>query len=211
MNCPKCNATLKEGARFCHVCGFDTQNAPVEQPIEQPVEQPVVEATPVQQPAPAPVQQPNNLNTNTMEQNQNKQPQQGFDFSKLSSKDKIIGIIGLVGVISVFLPFYRISAGFFGSYSVSMINAWQGVLSLLGFAGIITFTLFGSSMKMDEKLKASLPMYISFGILGLMILLFIQVSANSIPVGGLSIGFYLCVICALAATLVTTNVIKLNK
>lgn len=206
MNCPKCNAVLKEGARFCHVCGFDTQSTPVETPV---TETPKTEPVPVQQPTP--VQQPNNLNTNTMEQNQNNQPQQGFDFSKLSTKDKVVGIVGLVGIISVFLPFYRISAGFFGSYSVSMINAWQGVLSLLGFAGIITFTLFGSSMKLDEKLKSSLPMYISLGILALMVLLFIQVSANSIPVGGLSIGFYLAVLSALASTLITANVIKLNK
>ena len=205
MNCPKCNAVLKEGARFCHVCGFDTQSI-VNEPEKT---EPVVNANPVE--APVYSQPANNLNTNTMEQNQNNQPQQGFDFSKLSMKDKVIGIVGLVGVISIFLPFYRISAGFFGSYSVSMINAWQGVISLLGFAGIITFTLFGSSLKMDEKLKSSLPMYISIGIVGLMVLLFIQVSANSIPIGGLSIGFYLALLSALASTLITANVIKLNK
>ncbi len=34
MNCPKCNAELKPGARFCHVCGFDSQSVPTPPPAE---------------------------------------------------------------------------------------------------------------------------------------------------------------------------------
>jgi hypothetical protein len=41
MNCPKCNASLKDGAQFCHVCGFNmsgaTQNPQPQQ--QQPQQQ----------------------------------------------------------------------------------------------------------------------------------------------------------------------------
>jgi hypothetical protein len=58
-NCPKCNAELKPGAVFCHVCGFQI---PQEQP--QPVQQQTVQTT--------------NLNQINMEnQNVNSAPIQG--------------------------------------------------------------------------------------------------------------------------------------
>jgi hypothetical protein len=35
MLCPKCNATLKEGAKFCHICGFNSMEMPVNPPVQQ--------------------------------------------------------------------------------------------------------------------------------------------------------------------------------
>jgi hypothetical protein len=39
MFCPKCGAQLKEGAKFCHVCGFNIIETPVVPPPPQPQQQ----------------------------------------------------------------------------------------------------------------------------------------------------------------------------
>lgn len=39
MNCPKCNAILEDGTKFCHSCGANVETAKMETPvIEKPVE-----------------------------------------------------------------------------------------------------------------------------------------------------------------------------
>lgn len=47
MNCPKCNAILEDGAKFCHACGANVEASVAATPVvETPVAAPVVE-TPV--------------------------------------------------------------------------------------------------------------------------------------------------------------------
>ncbi len=61
MICPKCNAELPDGMKFCTNCGSNMQEAvaqPVQQPVQQPAQQPVQQ--PVQQPAAVPPVQPMN-------------------------------------------------------------------------------------------------------------------------------------------------------
>ncbi len=190
MICPKCKAEMKPGARFCHVCGFDTQS--------------------VQQQTVNPIQ-----TTNTMEQNTNQpapeqQNSQGFDFSKIPTTGKVLAVIGLVGIIASFLPLYKINAGYFGSVSFSMINAWQGVICLLAFAGLIVFSLFGANMKMDQKLLAGMPKYMSYTAAASALIIILQLTSNSIPLQFLGIGFYLTIVSAAAAILVSHGVIKMK-
>ncbi|MGD0712187.1 MAG: zinc-ribbon domain-containing protein, partial [Bacteroidales bacterium] len=40
MFCPKCGAELKEGAKFCHKCGFNMSETPVTPPPPQQQQQP---------------------------------------------------------------------------------------------------------------------------------------------------------------------------
>ncbi len=69
MNCPKCNSPLKEGDKFCQVCGSAIENSSPQQPVpsvEPAVQEPVTNPSPVvQQPVvqptinqPIPQQQP---------------------------------------------------------------------------------------------------------------------------------------------------------
>lgn len=197
MNCPKCNAELKPGARFCHVCGFDTQTVETTAPetiVNPNQNQNIME----QNTTPAPEQQP-----------QNNQPQ-GFDFSKIPTQSKVVAGISLLGAISCFLPVYSVSLGFLGNYSVSMINAWEGVIILIGFLGIIALTLFGSMMKMDPQMIKNTPKYSVYAILGLLVVLVIQLTTNSVPLGGLGFGFYLALLSAAGVALVLHDVIKIK-
>lgn len=84
-NCPKCNAVLKEGARFCHVCGFDMQSIP-----QQEQTPPAASVNP--QPV---IQTEINQNIKTMEQNTTPTPQQPVAGSGQSSNliSRVIGII----------------------------------------------------------------------------------------------------------------------
>lgn len=81
MNCPKCNAVLNEGDKFCPVCGATIDGGvaqnnqpvpevtaqtppvnPVPQPVNQPMPQPVVnQPTPVGGMAPQPVKKNNTI------------------------------------------------------------------------------------------------------------------------------------------------------
>lgn len=134
MNCPKCNAELKPGARFCHVCGADSAAGQTTPPADQ--------------------NQPN--------YNQGQQPQggQGFDFAKIPAKNKTFAIVGLVGAISTFLPL--ISIPYYGSYSV--MRETEGVLSLILYIAFIAFNLFGATIQMDAKTKGNMPKYLSYGV-----------------------------------------------
>jgi hypothetical protein len=150
-----------------------------------------------------------------MEQNTNPTPQQpqghqGFDFKNIPTQGKIMAIIGLVGLIAAFLPLYRINAGLFGSYSVSMINAWQGVFCFLAFAGMIVFSLFGKSFKMDEKLLSNFPKYLSYAACAFALLILLQLSSNSVPLGFLGIGYYLTILASIASILVSHEIIKVK-
>lgn len=149
-NCPKCNAELKEGARFCHVCGFDMQSIPQQQPT------PPVAAAPQQT-----TQTEINQNTNIMEQNTTPTPQQptqqpqGFDFNSVPKNSLIAGVIAIVGAIGVFLPWARVSVWGFSS-SASGFNAWQGLIAMLALLAIGALHIFGDSIKMDSKTKNQL-------------------------------------------------------
>jgi hypothetical protein len=77
MFCPKCGATLKDGAKFCHGCGFnmvETPAAPQPQQQQQPNEQ---------QPAGP-----------------------GFDISKTPMSAWIIAGAATLGMIATFLPWF---------------------------------------------------------------------------------------------------------
>ena len=64
MFCPNCGSKLREGARFCTVCGTpvpqNTQSAPAPKPVSAPQPAPVPQAqsAPQSQPAPVPAPQP---------------------------------------------------------------------------------------------------------------------------------------------------------
>lgn len=144
-NCPKCNAELKPGAAFCHVCGYQI-------PQEQSVND---EHKPDQN-----INQTTNLNQNIMEnQNVNETPihKSGFvqrviniitkpkqefgvianetpDTQKLlmSYAIPLMLIPAIAQVIGYGLIGYRVSMGFLGSYSV---KSWKWGLS----TGITTF------------------------------------------------------------------------
>lgn len=90
-NCPKCNAELKPGARFCHVCGFDTQSVS-EQPVSVPVETPQVV---IPQPQPEIQNQQTVINQNTSKMEQNTTPQPPVTSAQGSSNliSRVIGII----------------------------------------------------------------------------------------------------------------------
>ncbi|MBQ6541593.1 MAG: zinc ribbon domain-containing protein, partial [Lachnospiraceae bacterium] len=68
MFCPNCGSKLREGARFCTVCGTpvpqNTQSAPAPKPVSAPqpapvpAPQPTLQSAPQPQPAPVPAPQP---------------------------------------------------------------------------------------------------------------------------------------------------------
>jgi uncharacterized Zn finger protein (UPF0148 family) len=42
FHCPQCGAAFKEGAKFCHICGYKVPEEP-SQPIQEPIEEPIAE------------------------------------------------------------------------------------------------------------------------------------------------------------------------
>jgi len=175
MNCPKCNAELKPGARFCHVCGFDVKSEMTTQmpvnpvpPVTQQPPQPQYQQ-PYQQPQPQPQPQPQYQ----YQQQQQQQQQQQFNYQRQqqpayapqaapksgSSGSMIAGIVALVGAVGVFLPWVRVS--FWGmTSSASGIEAWQGVVALILLLAVGVLSLIGNGISMDPKTRSSLTTFL---------------------------------------------------
>jgi len=141
MNCPKCNAEIKPGARFCHVCGFDTQSIPTPPPAQpDPVyNQPVNTPPPTYTPPPA------------YNQNYQAQSAPAVDFSKIPVSKLVLAGVAFVGVISTFLPLAK---------GTKVMTQFQGSASFLLFLAIIAIALFAPAFKMDDKAKESMPKYL---------------------------------------------------
>lgn len=186
MICPKCKAEMKPGARFCHVCGFDTQSVQ-----QQPV-------NPIQ-------------TTNTMEQNTNPTPQQpqgndGFDMNKVSKNTWIHAGIAAVGAIGVFLPWAKVSfMGF--SASANGLDAWQGIFSLITLIAIAVFVVAGNSIKMPEANKQQILTYGAYAPAALSLYAMIDVlGASMVTIG---IGLIITLAASVALILIGHKVIKL--
>lgn len=146
MFCPKCGTALKEGAKFCHVCGFNTGETPV-------VPQPQQPAQPEQQYQPA-----------TPPQTNYQQPAgAGFDISKITLSTWIIAGAATLGALCTFLPWVSVSVGGWGRNSVLGIESIFGVLSLLTFLGIAGVAMFGKAINFPPALCEKI---ISFGGIG---------------------------------------------
>jgi len=100
-----------------------------------------------------------------------------MDLSKLSNSDKLIGLGAVVGVVAAFLPWYSVSAGILGSFSVNGFSSWlilsfiAAVLSLL----MVALPLFG----------VALP---KFGIENTVIQMILGAVVGGVPVLGLLTG-----------------------
>ena len=215
MNCPKCNAELKPGARFCHVCGFDVKSEMTTQmpvnPTPPPTQQPPQPQyqQPYQQPQPQP--QP---------QYQYQQQQQQFSYQRQqqpayapqampksgSSGSMIAGIVALVGAVGVFLPWIRFS--FWGiSGSSSAFDVWQGKLILILLIASGIFGLLGNSIKMDSKAKGIIMLILPiFPIIFSLYTLFDIIGTEMVSVG---IGLFLTLLTSIGCLVIgLTSVTK---
>ncbi|MPM05641.1 hypothetical protein SDC9_51931 [bioreactor metagenome] len=192
MNCPKCNAELKPGARFCHVCGFDTQSVPVTPPVT-----PIVNQT---------------QTTNTMEQNTNPTPQQPqgneqFDMNKVPKTSWIYAGIAALGAIGVLLPWARVSVFGFSS-SANGMNAWQGVISFILLLALAVIIVAGNAIKMDEKTRDQIKSFGAYVPAVFSLWVLIEVLGESMVQPG--IGLFITLICSVALILIGHKVIKLK-
>lgn len=183
MFCPKCGASLKEGAKFCHTCGFNMTETPAAPPA-QPQQQP-------QQP-----QSPSN-------------PGQGFDISKVPVKDWIHAGIAFTGVICTFLPWGTAGYGYF-RFSISGIDSTFGVLSLLVFLGIAGVVIAGKLIGLAETAKNQILKFAPLGVASFLFFDILRLVVRSR--GALSPGFglILAIIISIALILFGFKVIKLK-
>ncbi|MDX9931486.1 MAG: zinc ribbon domain-containing protein [Bacteroidales bacterium] len=188
MNCPKCNAELKPGARFCHVCGFDTQSAPAPSPVNPTQTQ------------------------NTMEQNTNTTPQQPqgnepFDMNKVPKTSWIYAGIAALGAIGVLLPWVRVS--FWGmSSSASGIEAWQGIFAFIVLLAIAVIIVAGNAIKLDQKLKDQVLTYGAYVPALFSVWVLIDILGTSMVQVGF--GLFITLLCSVALILIGHKVIKLK-
>ncbi|MFH0866953.1 MAG: zinc ribbon domain-containing protein [Bacteroidota bacterium] len=124
MFCPKCGATLKDGAKFCHSCGNTMGDVPV---TPQPQQQ---QQTNEQQPAGP-----------------------GFDISKTPMSAWIIAGAATLGLICTFLPWITIR-GWGGLYWGGAAFSFRYLVFLifLGIAGLAIFSA-AMKMKPEVKDK----------------------------------------------------------
>ncbi|NTW32127.1 MAG: zinc ribbon domain-containing protein [Bacteroidetes bacterium] len=204
MICPKCATPIKEGAKFCHVCGFNIAEMPAD-------------PTPQQQP---PQQQ--NFNPNYDQGVNYNQPPvvNGFDITKIPLKDWIYAGIAFLGLISTFLPWVNVSTaymGFGGSVSANGLNSIFGILALMGFFAVAALTIFGQLIGLTEKLCNQITSFTSIGIAascliffitiftsGQQAILYIQVSTTP------GFGLILALLASIALILIGFKVIKLK-
>lgn len=190
MNCPKCNAELKPGARFCHVCGFDTQSVQATAPV-----------TPVNP----------NQNHNTMEQNTTPTPQpqnnEGFDMNKVSKNSWIHAAIAAVGAIGVFLPWVKVS--FWGiSSSAAGINAWQGIFSLIVLLLVAVLVVAGPAIKMPEANRKQIMTFGAYVPAAFSVWVMLDIMGT--PMVSPAIGLFITLASSVALILIGHNVIKLK-
>ncbi len=201
MFCPKCGATLKDGAKFCHACGVTIGDTPVNPQAQQPYQQ--------QQ------QQP------YQQQPQQSFSGQGFDFSKIPTKVWIVAGVAFLGVICTFLPWITVSSvasAFFGeiggSYSVSAsgLSSGFGILTMLCFLVIAAGTIFWQAIGLNEKVKDQIMMFTGFGAAAFCLIDLIRFLAQSAPYSSVRPGFGLIIAILVAVALILFNlkVIKLK-
>jgi hypothetical protein len=129
MFCPKCGASLKDGAKFCHSCGYNMVETPATPQPQQQSQQPAAE-----QPAGP-----------------------GFDISKTPMKDWIFAGAAMTGAICVFLPW--ISAGWFTISGLNSTLGVFSLLVFLGIAGLVIFgQVIGLKNDVKEKILKFAPL-----------------------------------------------------
>ena len=101
MNCPKCNAPLNEGDKFCQTCG-SVINQTTPQPNQQ-VTQPVIENN-VQQPAPNMQQPVNNVQQPTM-------PVGNVPVEAKKNNTIVFVLLGVIAVLLAGVIFLAVSSG----------------------------------------------------------------------------------------------------
>lgn len=181
MNCPKCNASLKDGAQFCHVCGFNMSSAPADQQPQQ--------------------QQP---------QQQQPIPGQGFDINKIPTKVWIVAGIAFFGVICTFLPWVTVSMGYWGSVSANGLNSAFGVLAMLGFLAIAGDVLFWQALGLKEKVKDQILLFTSFGVAAFCLIDLIRFLSQSGGYARPGFGMILAILVSVALILINLKIIKLK-
>lgn len=101
MNCPKCNAPLNEGDKFCQTCG-SVINQATPQP-EQQVTQPVIENN-MQQPVPNMQQPVNNIQQQTM-------PVGNVPVEAKKNNTIVFILLGVIAVLLAGVIFLAVSSG----------------------------------------------------------------------------------------------------
>lgn len=182
MFCPKCGASLKDGAKFCHTCGVNMVETPATPQPQQQQQQTTNEEHPVGP---------------------------GFDISKTPMSAWIIAGAATLGAICTFLPWFTAGYGYW-SISVSGTDSALGVLSLLVFLGIAGVAIFGQVIGLNDETKGQILKFASLGVGSFLIIDLIRLYARSH--GGVSPGFGLIVAILLSIGLILINlkVIKLK-
>lgn len=209
MKCPKCNAELKPGAKFCHVCGFDVST----------IQAPQMPLNPTPPPAPVPpvYQQPQPQQQPQYQYQQQQQQQQQYSYQQQnknspqsiyaphavaqsgSSTSMIAGIAALVGAVGVFLPWVRVS--FWGSsFSSSGIEAWQGVIALILLLAAGVLSLIGNGISMDSKTRSTLTTFLP--VLPAVLTLWVLIRVLSQSMVNPGIGLFLTLIGAVACFII---------
>lgn len=188
MFCPKCGASLKDGAKFCHSCGFNMVETPAAPQPQQPQQQPQYQQQP-QQPA---VQG------------------QGFDFSKITVKEWIYAGIAFTGVIAVFLPWVTVSFGPWGHASSGGLNSAFGVFSLLVFLGIAGLVLFGKLIGLTEDVSGKILKFAPLGVISFCLIDVIRFLARSHGYAKPGFGLIIAILVSVALVLIGFKVIKLK-
>lgn len=213
MNCPKCNAELKPGAKFCHVCGLDVSTIPAPQMPVNSTPPPASVSPVYQQHQPQPQQQPQYQ----YQQQQQQQQQQQFSYQRQqqmnpqsmyapqavakngSSTSMIAGIAALVGAVGVFLPWVRVS--FWGmTSSASGIDVWQGIIALILLLAAGVLSLIGNGISMDPKTRSTLTTFLPVLPAVLTLWVLIRVLTQSMVNPG--IGLFLTLIGAVACFII---------
>lgn len=180
MFCPKCGTELKEGAKFCHSCGFTMGESQAAQAPQQPTQQPQAN------------------------------PNAQFDINKVSVSQWIFAGIAGFGAICTLLPWVTVDLGFFGSASVGGLNSIFGVICFIGFLGIAALTLFGSLMGLDEKNRTNIISIATYSIAGSCVIDIIRFLSQSGGYARPGFGLILALLAAVALVLINLKVIKLK-
>jgi len=146
-----------------------------------------------------------NSNTNQPQGSNNA----GFDIKSLPKSSIVIAIISAIGAIGVFLPWFSVSMGLFGSITVSGISRTWGLLTFLAFAGAIATSLFSKQMKLNEAISKNLPLYTGGGALLFSAIYFIRI-LTSVYAGAAGFGLYISLLAGIALVLIGFNIIKIK-
>jgi len=146
-----------------------------------------------------------NSNTNQPQGSNNA----GFDIKSLPKSSIVIAIISAIGAIGVFLPWFSVSMGLFGSITVSGISRTWGLLTFLAFAGAIATSLFSKQMKLNEAISKNLPLYTGGGALLFSAISFIRILTSGYA-GAAGFGLYISLLAGIALVLIGFNIIKIK-